>query len=62
MTMQSSGTAPPHPIVARLAGARAVDRSGAALMTINSRGLRPRTPSSPGSLALARSTGQELRS
>ena len=26
------------------------------------RGLRPRTPSSPGSLAVARSTGQELRS
>jgi hypothetical protein len=26
------------------------------------RGLRPRTPSSPGSLALARSTGYELRS
>ena len=31
-------------------------------MTLPSRGLRPRTPSSPGSLALARSTGQELRS
>jgi hypothetical protein len=30
-------------------------------MTIDFRGLRPRTPSSP-SLALARSTGQELRS
>src|SRR5918995_6662616 len=30
----SSGAAPPHPIVARLAGARAVDRSGAALMTL----------------------------
>jgi hypothetical protein len=31
-------------------------------MTLPSRGLRPRTPSSPGSLALARSTEQELRS
>jgi hypothetical protein len=31
-------------------------------MTVLPRGLRPRTPSSPGSLALARSTGQELRS
>jgi hypothetical protein len=31
-------------------------------MTIDSRGLRPRTPPSPGSLALARSTGEELRS
>jgi hypothetical protein len=31
-------------------------------MTTHFRGLRPRTPSSPGSLALARSTGQELRS
>jgi hypothetical protein len=30
-------------------------------MTAFSRGLRPRTPSSTGSLALARSTGQELR-
>jgi hypothetical protein len=26
-------------------------------MTVFARGLRPRTPSSPGSLALARSTG-----
>jgi hypothetical protein len=31
-------------------------------MTVQPRGLRRRTPSSPGSLALARSTGQELRS
>jgi hypothetical protein len=31
-------------------------------MILNPRGLRPRTPSSPGSLALARSTRQELRS
>jgi hypothetical protein len=31
-------------------------------MTIFHRGLRPRTPSSPGSLAVARSTGPELRS
>jgi hypothetical protein len=31
-------------------------------MTMSPRGLRPRAPSSPGSLALARSTGQELRS
>jgi hypothetical protein len=30
-------------------------------MTVNPRGLRPRTPSSPGSLALARSIGHELR-
>ncbi len=29
-------------------------------MTVLPRGLRPRTPSSPGSLALARSTGHEL--
>jgi hypothetical protein len=31
-------------------------------MTVFARGLRPRTPSSSGSLALARPTGQELRS
>ncbi len=31
-------------------------------MTVLPRGLRPRTPSSPGSLAVTRSTGQELRS
>jgi hypothetical protein len=31
-------------------------------MTMHLRGLRPRTPSSPGSLAVARSIGQELRS
>jgi hypothetical protein len=31
-------------------------------MTVLPQGLRPRTPSAPGSLALARSTGQELRS
>ena len=31
-------------------------------MTELARGLRPRTPSSPGELALARSTGHELRS
>jgi hypothetical protein len=31
-------------------------------MTELPRGLRPRTPSSPGSLAFAPSTGQELRS
>ncbi len=31
-------------------------------MILHPRGLRPRAPSSPGSLALARSTAQELRS
>jgi hypothetical protein len=31
-------------------------------MTLLPRGLRPRTPSSPGSLALPRPTGHELRS
>jgi hypothetical protein len=31
-------------------------------MTVPLRGLRPRTPSSPGSLAVARPTGYELRS
>ena len=31
-------------------------------MTIFLRGLRPRTPSTPASLALVRSPGQELRS
>lgn len=29
-------------------------------MTVPTRGLRPRTPSSPGSLAVARSTGHWL--
>ncbi|CAN5844405.1 hypothetical protein BH24ACT6_BH24ACT6_01110 [soil metagenome] len=31
-------------------------------MTVLARGLRPRTPSSSGSLAVAPPTGQELRS
>ena len=31
-------------------------------MTVHDRGLRPRTPSAPGSLALAPSPGQELGS
>jgi hypothetical protein len=31
-------------------------------MTVLLRGLRPRTPSPPGSLAVARSAGHELRS
>ncbi len=37
-------------------------RRSAALMTVSLRGLRPRTPSSSGSLALPRPTVQELRS
>src|SRR5205814_9381787 len=51
----SSGAAPPDPIVALLAGAREVDRIRCA-HAVSPRGLRPRTPSSPCSLALARST------
>ncbi len=57
-----AGVAPPYPIVVRLAGGRSADLSGAALMTVLARGLRPRTPSSSGSLAVARPTCQELRS
>ena len=46
----------------RIEAARAADRAGAPLRTVLARGLRPRTPSSPDSLALVRPTGQELRS
>jgi hypothetical protein len=57
--LDAVGAAPPHPIVGRLAGARAADRHGLR-HDRDAVGLRPHTPSSAGSLALALPTGHGL--
>ena len=57
---QHPGAAPPNPIAVRRTGARSAGRALAALAHRNTRGLRPRTPSPSGELALARPAVRSL--